>query len=266
MPHEAEQRAARRRRWIVATVVALVALAGGAVNVLLVDRALSGRLTNPGQGVPRKYTVDERLAQFGSAVAARLAPDFRRAGLPYPPREIALIAFKDQTRLELYGRAASDEEWRFVREYAVEGASGTLGPKLAAGDRQVPEGIYRAELLNANSRFHLSIRLDYPNEFDRRMAAAEGRSNLGSDIMIHGGSSSVGCLAMGDSAAEELFVLAALVGKENVRIVISPTDFHGGVAAAITALSLPVWAAELYATIQSELQPFGRSPRRQAAR
>jgi hypothetical protein len=37
----------------------------------------------------------------------------------------------------------------------------------------------------------------------------DGRKNLGSNIMIHGKNCSVGCLAMGDEAAEELFVLAA---------------------------------------------------------
>ena len=33
--------------------------------------------------------------------------------------------------------------------------SGTLGPKLREGDRQVPEGLYGIESLNPNSLFHL---------------------------------------------------------------------------------------------------------------
>ena len=55
--------------------------------------------------------------------------------------------------------------------YPVLGASGVLGPKLKEGDRQVPEGVYRVPELNPNSDFHLSLRLDYPNEFDRAQGA-----------------------------------------------------------------------------------------------
>lgn len=43
--------------------------------------------------------------------------------------------------------------------------------------------------------------------------------------MIHGKRCSVGCLAMGDEAAEDLFVLAAETGIENVSIILSPVDF-----------------------------------------
>jgi murein L,D-transpeptidase YafK len=65
-------------------------------------------------------------------------------------------------------------------------ASGGLGPKLGAGDRQGPERIYAIESLNPNSLFHLSMRLNYPNEFDQMRAKQDGRSDLGGDIMIHG--------------------------------------------------------------------------------
>ena len=44
--------------------------------------------------------------------------------------------------------------------------------------------------------------------------------------MIHGSSVSVGCLAMGDPAIEELFVLAAETGLENIKVILSPVDFR----------------------------------------
>jgi murein L,D-transpeptidase YafK len=47
-----------------------------------------------------------------------------------------------------------------VRAYPIQAASGVPGPKLKEGDRQVPEGIYRLVLLNPNSRYHVSLRLD----------------------------------------------------------------------------------------------------------
>src|SRR5690606_651865 len=124
--------------------------------------------------------------QYGPRVARRLRPDFRAAGVVYPPHEVAYVAFKDSRRLEVHAKGAAGERWRFVKSYPILAASGGPGPKLAEGGRQVPEGIYRAEFLNANSRYHLSIRVSYPNAFDREMAARDGRTRLGGDIMIHG--------------------------------------------------------------------------------
>jgi murein L,D-transpeptidase YafK len=136
-----------------------------------------------------------------------------------------------------------------------------LGPKLREGDHQVPEGIYRAEFLNPNSLFHLSIRLNYPNAFDQAAARADGRTNLGSDIMIHGSKVSIGCIAVGNEAAEDLFVLAAIVGKEWVKVVISPVDFRVPGTKAPEA-DRP-WIRTLYTTLARELAAFpleARSP------
>lgn len=202
------------------------------------------------------YTVDERVEQFSDRVAERLRPAFTRAGLPYPPGEIAYLAFKDSRVLEVYARQSASHPWRHVKAYPVRGASGRPGPKLAEGDLQVPEGVYRAEFLNANSRFHLSIRLNYPNAFDREMARNDGRTALGGDIMIHGSSSSIGCLAMGDEAAEDLFVLAALVTKEKTHILVSPTDFR--VRGREAGVDEPRWVHRLYETLRSELARFHR--------
>jgi murein L,D-transpeptidase YafK len=123
---------------------------------------------------------------------------------------------------------------------------------LREGDRQVPEGIYPIESLNPNSSYHLSLRVGYPNAFDRAQAANEGRKNLGGDIMIHGKSVSIGCLAMGDEAAEDLFVLAADTGLQNIKVVLSPMDFRTGAAVPKTA-KLPDWTEGLYNQIRSEM-------------
>lgn len=203
------------------------------------------------------YTVDERVAQYGKDVATRLGPAFLAAGVAYPPHEIAYLAFKDQRRLQVYARNTSNQPWRYVKQYDVLAASGVPGPKLVEGDRQVPEGIYKAEFLNANSRFHLSIRLNYPNDFDRRMAQRDERTRLGGDIMIHGSFVSVGCLAMGDEAAEDLFILSAL-SEEPARIVVSPADFRAGAVAVPRRAS--VWVPELYDALRSELRQYPRPP------
>ncbi len=200
------------------------------------------------------YTVDERVRMHASSVEARLRSKFEAAGVPYPPAQLAYIAFKDTAQMEVYARTHASAKWRRVHTYPILGMSGDIGPKLRQGDMQVPEGIYRADFLNANSRFHLSIRLNYPNEFDRAQAQAEGRAELGSDIMIHGTSASIGCLAMGNQAAEDLFILAALSGREQVEIVVSPTDFRRHPVR--TPDGAPAWLPVLYGNIKAALSRF----------
>ncbi len=200
-----------------------------------------------------KARIDARVKQFENGVRSRLKTDFQRAGVAYPPAKLAFLAFKRERVLEVYA-TNSDGLFRFIRAYPILGASGGLGPKLREGDLQVPEGIYRVEDLNPNSLYHLALRVNYPNAFDREKAAAEPRDNLGGDIMIHGSTCSVGCLAMGDEAAEDLFVLAALTGIERVALIFSPVDFRFH-ALDVTPQSRP-WIPELYKTIQLALAPF----------
>jgi murein L,D-transpeptidase YafK len=187
-------------------------------------------------------------------VASRVKSEFLKAELDYPPKQLAFIAFKDMRKLVVFGKNSDADAWKQVLTYPVLGQSGSFGPKLQSGDMQVPEGIYKAEFLNANSRFHLSIRLDYPNAFDRQQALLEGRSNLGSDIMIHGTNASIGCLAMGNQAAEDLFVLSALAGKERTKIIVVPTDLR--TREPIIPKGSPLWLPELYAVLKSELLNF----------
>ena len=167
---------------------------------------------------------------------------FEQAGCAYPPREVSLVAIKDARRLEVWAHD-SDPAWRLITTYSILGASGTAGPKLREGDGQVPEGIYRLTELNPKSSFHLSIRVDYPNSVDRAAAAREGRTNLGGDIFIHGGSASIGCIAIGDPAIEELYALVNDTGLPRSWITISPTDLR-------TQAAPP---GELYARIHEDL-------------
>ena len=92
---------------------------------------------------------------------------------------------KQEKLLEIYAKQGTNG-FKFVCAYPVLAASGVAGPKLREGDRQVPEGIYGIEWLNPNSSYHLSMRISYPNAFDRAQAAKENRTKLGGDIMIHG--------------------------------------------------------------------------------
>ncbi|MDX2307025.1 MAG: hypothetical protein NW216_02170 [Hyphomicrobium sp.] len=202
---------------------------------------------------PKKtYTLAQRLKEIGPGAKARLRGKFESQRLAWPPREVTLVALKDQKVLELYARPR-DGSWQFVHRYAVLGASGTQGPKLKQGDKQVPEGIYGIALLNPNSKYHVSLRVSYPNAFDQAMATKDGRKELGGDIMIHGKNVSIGCLAVGDEAAEEIFVLAHEVGLKRVRVIIAPSDLRLAPAPDLPE-GAPAWVPGLYAEIANEMK------------
>src|SRR5262245_45612134 len=186
----------------------------------------------------------------------RLAAHFASRQLAYPPRAVGLVALKSEARLELWSDTGSG--WSFVRSYLIRAGSGRLGPKLRQGDHQVPEGVYGVAALNPTSRFHLSLRLGYPNDFDRAHAAVDGRERVGGDIMIHGGALSDGCLPIGDEGIEEMFALVDRIGIENVRVIVSPFDLRrvDSRTAASRVTARPPWLGELYATIIDALRPF----------
>lgn len=174
-----------------------------------------------------KKTVADQIEKYEPKVIANLQPLLTEQNVAYPPRNITLLFIKSKKTLALYA-PDSINEMKLVKTYPVLAASGKPGPKLQDGDYQVPEGIYSIESLNPNSAFHLSLRVDYPNEVDLKHAKEEGRTNLGSDIMIHGDKVSIGCIAIGDEAVEELFVLAAKSNYRNWKLISSPVDFRLG--------------------------------------
>ena len=151
---------------------------------------------------------------------------------------LSILVFKSERLVEVHAAG-----WKVPRRYAMTGFSGSLGPKLEEGDRQIPEGVYGIEYLNPNSRFHLSLKVSYPNEFDKLHAAEDGRVNLGGDIMIHGGSATIGCIPIGDDAIEELFCLAAAVGRENTTVIIAPYDMRKGRDSNLEVSALPWYGA-----------------------
>jgi hypothetical protein len=239
-------------------ILLLAGLPIAAIYLAYVYR-LHSRLAVPLAG--ERYTIAQRVEKYGPAVRKRLAPYFRKLGQSYPPKSIVLVGLKSERVVEVWiGNGRSGH--KLLRTYPILGASGKLGPKLREGDRQVPEGLYSIELLNPNSLYHLSLRVNYPNEFDRTHAKADGRQNLGGDIMIHGSNASVGCLAMGDTAAEDLFVLAAETGLGNINVILSPVDFR--VRKLPNNLPpLPPWSSELYDSVKKELKrlkPGSHSP------
>lgn len=231
-----------------------------AAAVLCGGIALAAEIASAGSLWPdrpaAKRTVADVVRIYGPAAERRLRPYFQQAGLAFPPREVAFLAMKRERRLEVWARNSG--AFRLLRSYHVRKASGGPGPKLREGDRQVPEGLYQVVGLNPNSRYHLSLELNFPNDFDLEHARREGRTQPGSNIFIHGKAVSVGCLAMGDPAIEELFLLAATVKEAPIRVVIAPHDPRRSPLDADNP-SLPRWTNALYQNISNTFAGFRRN-------
>jgi hypothetical protein len=231
--------------------------------VLTLAVALLGSACATGRRVPKPRaqppppppgrTVEDVLDEIGGPVEPRLRARFRKAGLGWPPARVHLIALKQEAKLELWADGSGGR--KLVHVYPILAASGTVGPKLRQGDEQVPEGIYQVTWLHPNSDYHLSMKLDYPNRFDREKGRADGRADLGGDIFIHGSDVSIGCLAMGNPAIEELFVLAAKVRPKSVRVIITPWDLRLKAPPKTTPNGVD-WLPELYRRLRAALAPF----------
>jgi murein L,D-transpeptidase YafK len=97
------------------------------------------------------------------------------------------------------------------------GLNNPKGHKQQEGDSRTPEGEYRINGRNANSLYHLSLRISYPNAKDIVRAKQLGVSP-GGDIFIHGqpnGSTilripmdwTAGCISVSNAEIEEIWSL-----------------------------------------------------------
>ncbi len=118
-----------------------------------------------------------------------------------------------------------------MRTYRVALGRVPEGHKTREGDGRTPEGGYRIDWRNPDSRFHLSLHISYPRPNDRWSAAEAGLSP-GGQIMIHGMPNGMnaaqvghpyadwtnGCIAVDDAEIEEIWDLV----NDGTQIVILP--------------------------------------------
>lgn len=198
--------------------------------------------------------VENAIKRYGLQTEPQLKAWFTDAKTTYPPKEIALLAFKQERHIQLWARDESTS-WHFIHTYPLTASSGRLGPKLRENDLQIPEGIYRLTTLNPFSAMHLSMMINYPNNFDRLQASKDGRHKLGGNIFLHGKSLSVGCLAVGDKAIDQLFLLVYRVGINHTMVIISPNDLRKNKPES-PSFAQPRWLPELYQQITHALHQF----------
>lgn len=90
-----------------------------------------------------------------------------------------ILVLKKERKMTLY---KGDKQ---LKTYKISLGPEPEGPKIQRGDNKTPEGKYIISGRNPKSKFHLSLRISYPNKADRARARKLG-VNPGGDIMIHG--------------------------------------------------------------------------------
>jgi len=199
--------------------------------------------------IKSKPTTQQVVNRLTPTVTQRLLPQLHQAGFSTLPDRLLLIAYKKEQILKVYGLHTG--KWQLIKTYPFTATSGNLGPKLKEGDKQIPEGIYNIEYLNPASLFYLSMKVSYPNDFDKAKGLLDNRQNLGGDIFIHGKAATIGCIPIGDEAIEELFILVEAADSQNTKVIIAPSDFTKGTPyPKITSVS---WSKELYDKVKKEL-------------
>jgi murein L,D-transpeptidase YafK len=91
----------------------------------------------------------------------------------------SIVVEKAQHRLSLYYRGL------LMRSYLVALGQQPKGDKVRKGDNRTPEGMFRIEARNPQSRYHRALRISYPDAAHIARARALG-VQPGGDIMIHG--------------------------------------------------------------------------------
>jgi murein L,D-transpeptidase YafK len=131
-----------------------------------------------------------------------------------PVRADYILVEKAEKRLTLFNDNIP------LKSYAVALGRNPVGPKLKEGDQRTPEGRYRIDSRNAESKYHLALHISYPNEIDRQITSIAGVSP-GNNIMIHGTGDEYswmgefhsvldwtdGCIAVTNEEIEELWEL-----------------------------------------------------------
>ncbi|MDD0853367.1 L,D-transpeptidase family protein [Halobacteriovorax sp. GB3] len=91
-----------------------------------------------------------------------------------------VVVYKSKRIMQIY---QNDE---LIKEFPVMLGSNPNGPKRQEGDRKTPEGEYILDYHNPESRFYLSVHVNYPNDKDLEYARENKIDNPGNEIFIHG--------------------------------------------------------------------------------
>jgi murein L,D-transpeptidase YafK len=133
-----------------------------------------------------------------------------------------ILIEKSARRLTVFRDGTALRSYRIALGFTPE------GDKERQGDGRTPEGRFRIDRRNAQSAFHLSLGLDYPQRDDLIRAGAGGYAP-GGDIFIHGQPNAfagkatlrrdwtAGCIAVADAEIEELWRITQIGTEVEIR-------------------------------------------------
>ena len=104
-----------------------------------------------------------------------------------------------------------------IKSYKVDLGFAPKGHKNFEGDGKTPEGAYKIDRKNENSKYYLSVGISYPNAKDKHFAKLKGKLP-GGDIFIHGTDKlcwfqkdwTAGCIAVSNKEIREIFKLVRI--------------------------------------------------------
>ncbi|MEO1258991.1 MAG: L,D-transpeptidase family protein [Bacteroidota bacterium] len=185
--------------------------------VLVIVFSCKGKIKNKGAAMTRgEVAYDECYGE--------LAKKLEKNGVAISSLELLIRVFKQEEILEVWAKNKLAEKFKKIAEYPFCKNSGTLGPKRKEGDQQIPEGFYHIDRFNGKSKFYLSLGINYPNAADLVLA---DKQKPGSDIFIHGGCATVGCIPITNEKIKALWVLASEAltqGQSKIPVHIFPFE------------------------------------------
>lgn len=191
--------------------------------ILLLVMALSSELE--AQQFLKQQLAQSRVKEAKADTDMELKRLFEEKGLSYPSNQLFFRVFKKESLFEMWAKNTKTNQYVLIKTYNICSMSGTAGPKRREGDYQVPEGFYYVDYYNPWSNFHLSVRINYPNQSDRILSPH--KKSLGGDICIHGACVSIGCVAIEDENIKEVYwlmVQAHGAGQAKIPVHIFPSQ------------------------------------------
>jgi len=148
---------------------------------------------------------------------------------PEPQSQTAIIGTIDHVLIEKQARRMQlFQNGELVREYRVALGFAPDGDKDRQGDGKTPLGIYKIDRRNAQSKYTLSIGINYPKPEDVARGKAGGYSP-GGDIFIHGqpnsladklklkGDWTAGCVALTNAEMREVWDVVPMGTRVEIR-------------------------------------------------
>lgn len=128
--------------------------------------------------MPQIFLPDRRDVCRGLAAALVAAP-VKAESWAEGANALRIVVVKSARKLMLVRAKTA------FRTFPIALGAHPKGPKREAGDARTPEGNYRIDGFNDQSRYYRALHISYPNAEDVRRAGAAGLSP-GGNIEIHG--------------------------------------------------------------------------------